>query len=167
MLDDDTAPCTAGEAVSYDFRIVPKGSKWGEAAGECACGRKHGAVIYDLGNPTYNLGAIFREATGRRFKQGEPIPAAEALRMWRVAAEDMTAHPEKYRPLEHENKWGNLDEAIRVATKCADALAELEADGYIEGPMWEALAGDQCPTNDEIEARQNRRVTFHDLVFIA
>lgn len=153
--------------MSYDFRIVPKGSTWGETAGECTCGRKHGVVLYDLGDPTYNLGDIFRKATGGRFKQGEPIPAAEALAMWRVAAQDMLEHPEKYRPLEHENKWGDLEGAIRVANRCADALAGIEADGCLEGPMWEPLAEDQYLTDDERATLPKRRVAFHDLVFIA
>lgn len=153
--------------MSYDFRIVPKGSTWGETDGECACGRKHGVVSYDLGDPTYNLSNIFREATGGRFKQGAPIPVAEALVMWRVAAEDMIAHPEKYRPLEPKNKWGDLEGAIRVANRCVDALADIEADGYLEGPVWEPLAKDRYLTDDEREAIPKRRVAFRDLVFIA
>jgi hypothetical protein len=121
--------------VSYDFAVTEEREKHA-----CACGRQEQTFSRYLGNPTYNLGDIFRRATGGRFKQGMMMPLPEALEMWTSAHKAMTSARQDFIALEPPNGWGTLDGAIEVAAKCARAIADIiEQDEPIELYRWQAL----------------------------
>jgi hypothetical protein len=126
--------------MSYDFCIREKAA----AVDACVCGRKHAMFYLDLGDPTYNLGPIFREATSGMFAQGKEIPIDDARTMWANAAERMEREYEAFLPLQPDNGWGSLNGAIEVARKVVRAIDGLMSEP-IEVRAWEAIEYEENP----------------------
>ena len=149
--------------MSYDFCVREVGDP---PPCKC-CGRGPGSAYVDLGDPTYNVGDMFRLATGGWFKQGTPVPVAEAAVMWADAVAHMRDHAEDYKPLEPENGRGSYAGALRCAEKVAGVLLRIVRDGGIECPAWEPLVSGEYDTDEEKAARPKRFVSMDDLVFVA
>lgn len=118
--------------MSYDFRIIEVSDDV-----KCpTCGHERELFYYDLGSPTYNIGGIFRAATGGRFKQGVPVPIREALTMWTDALLAMHdgAREAEFRAMEPENGWGTLEGARGAAGRVVRACSEIIETGGADAP---------------------------------
>lgn len=114
--------------MSYDIRICVR------TEAENNYGERY-AVVYEpeYDSPTYNLRPIFTKSMSWDYKQGEHYPLADVMPRLRRGLKELTEHPDKYRPLEPENKWGTVESAIECIRSWID---EIE-DGLM-GPtnMW-------------------------------
>lgn len=122
-------------AMSYDFCIREREAP----ADKCACGRAHPRFYVDLGNPTYNVGNIFREATDGMFAQGKEIPLDDARAMWAKALARLESEPDAFRHLQPSNGWGSVESATENAR---DAVRAIDAVLSGERPTvrkWEPL----------------------------
>lgn len=64
-------------------------------------------------NPTYNLGKMFRECTGRNFEQGRWYKVSDVLPLIEKGVRKLKFSPQKYRRFEPENGWGTVESALQ------------------------------------------------------
>ena len=82
--------------------------------------------IYD--SPTYNLGTMFRKATGWDFKQGKYYKCSEVIENIEQGIRELRMYPEKYKKYEAENGWGTIKSAIRDLESLRDCIYETAED---------------------------------------
>jgi hypothetical protein len=113
--------------MSYDIRICVKTTEknnYGENL----------AVVHvpEYDSPTYNLRPIFTKSMGWNYTQGVPYPLPDVLRRLKRGLKELAEHPDKYRALEPENRWGTVESAI----ECIDSWID-EIEDTLTGPTRE------------------------------
>lgn len=82
----------------------------------------------ELDTPTYNIGAILRQATGLDFKQSEYYKCSEIFENVVKGAAELELHGDKYRKLEPPNGWGTVENAINVLNGLKRDMKELSEE---------------------------------------
>lgn len=82
-------------------------------------------------HPTYNLGQMFRAATGWNFEQSKWYRCEEVLPKIRKGIDELRLHPNKYKTLEPKNGWGTLTSAVECLESIRDCLYEIVGDEEI------------------------------------
>jgi hypothetical protein len=81
------------------------------------------ACVADVGNITYNVGPMFREALGCGLRDLDGENAGEVLPRLRRAVADMQDRPKAYSAMNPENGWGNSEITLefleRFVAECA------------------------------------------------
>lgn len=95
--------------MSYDVALRP---------GSISCGCPHEGCCagedVDVGSPTYNLGAMFKEALGgRRLKELDGMECENALPLLLEAVVEMRADPARFKEFNPPNGWGDYEGALR------------------------------------------------------
>lgn len=109
--------------MSYDLRIGVKVEGWGKIVeiGEP-----------ELAHPTYNLGRMFRVATGWPYIQGEYYKCSDVIDKIESGIRELRIRPSAYRQYNPPNGWGTLEGAIRVLESLRDCIYEYAEDIPIE-----------------------------------
>lgn len=95
--------------MSYDIRYGVKSLKYNRHGERMAV---VGRPEYD--SPTYNLGKMFRVATGWDFEQGKWYRIEDVEPNISDGLRALMLHREMYRKYEPENGWGTVESAIKV-----------------------------------------------------
>ena len=101
--------------MSYDLRISV---------------RVHGTDLHaviatpEYDNPTYNLGKMFRSATGWDFKQSEWYSCEKIFDNISNGIRELNEHPEKYKEFEPDNGWGTVESALRDLKSLKNCICE-------------------------------------------
>lgn len=78
----------------------------------------------ELWSPTYNLGTMFRVATGWDFDQNEWYKCEDIYNNVLTGITELKTKPEKYGKYKPGNGWGTLEGAIRVLESIRDGIEE-------------------------------------------
>lgn len=108
--------------MSYDLRIAVK------VAGV----PKNEPDLYvviaepDLGDPTYNLGEMFRACTGWDFNQGEFYRVSDVYEKIKRGIYELTYNENKYLPMNPPNGWGSTKSALMALESLKKCIDEIE-----------------------------------------
>ena len=82
-------------------------------------------------SPTYNLGQMFRTATGWEFEQSKWYRVSEVYPKILRGLAELIAYPNKYKKYEPDNGWGTIANAVSALQSLKDCIDELsEQDSY-------------------------------------
>lgn len=77
-----------------------------------------------LDSPTYNLGRMFRAATGWNFEQRKWYRCEEVMPNICRGISELVLKPSKYKSLEPENGWGTIQAAIECLESMRNCIYE-------------------------------------------
>lgn len=121
--------------MSYDIRF---GVKVAGAPDDCYA--VIGCPEYD--SPTYNLRDVFVKSMDWNYHQGEWYSITDVLPKIQKGIDELTQHPEKYKPLEPDNGWGTVGSAIKCLRSVVDYFSDDNWDGL--GGSWNADVPIDC-----------------------
>ena len=106
--------------MSYDLRIGVKVE-----------GYDYIAVVAEpeKPSPTYNLGQMFRAATGWEFKQSKWYRVSEVYPKIQRGLAELIAYPNKYKKYEPDIGWGTIANAVSALLSLKGCIDEL-SDSY-------------------------------------
>lgn len=110
--------------MSYDLRIGVK-VEGTDIIAVIAEPEKH--------SPTYNLGQMFRAATGWEFEQSKWYRVSEVYPKIQRGLAELIAYPKKYKKYEPENGWGSIGSAIEALQSLKNCIDELSEE---DSPAW-------------------------------
>ena len=114
--------------MSYDIRLCVRTTEKNNDG-------ENLAVVYvpEFDHPTYNLRPIFTKSMEWDYKQGEPYPMPYVMERLKRGLKELTEHPDEYKALEPENKWGTVESAAKCIASWID-----EIEDNFSGPtyMW-------------------------------
>ena len=117
--------------MSYDIRF---GVKVAGAPDDCFA--VIGQPEYD--SPTYNLRDVFVKSMGWNYHQGEWYSITDVLPKIQRGIDELTQHPEKYKPLEPDNGWGT----VGSANQCLRSVVDYFSDD--NWTVWAAVGTPTC-----------------------
>lgn len=84
----------------------------------------------EYANPTYNLGQMFRAATGWNFEQGKWYRCEDVINNIQQGIDELRIRQSKYKTLEPKNGWGTIQGARECLESMRDCIYE-QAEEYI------------------------------------
>ena len=69
--------------------------------------------VIDVGNYTYNVGKMYRDALGFSYSDFNGMLAKDAIQILKIAIEKMEKNPKYYETMNPENNWGNYNGALK------------------------------------------------------
>ncbi|MFE4857323.1 hypothetical protein [Streptomyces sp. NPDC056670] len=75
----------------------------------------------DIGNYTSNVSPLWSEALGRRLADLKDANAGDSLPALKRAVAAMEADPDKYRPMNPKNGWGDYEGALQYLRELRNA----------------------------------------------
>lgn len=78
----------------------------------------------EYANPTYNLGQMFRAATGWNFDQGKWYRCEDVITNILQGIGELVLRPSKYKVLEPKNGWGTIQGARECLESMRDCIYE-------------------------------------------
>ena len=111
--------------MSYDLRIAVKV----EGAKDLFC------VIAEpeYGDPTYNLGQMFRACTGWDYEQGKYYKVSDVYPLIERGIYELTYNEEKYLCLNPENGWGDTQSALKALKSLKECIDNIENPDIWDG----------------------------------
>ena len=115
--------------MSYDLALGVKVAELDNVFAEIA------TPEYD--QPTYNLGKMFRKATGWDFNQGEWYRCEEVLPKIQHGISELKFHRSAYKKYDAPNGWGTTDSALQTLESLEDCIMRTcaEGEGYTDVPL--------------------------------
>lgn len=92
--------------------------------------RVYGTDLYariaepEYANPTYNLGQMFRAATGWNYEQGKWYRCEDVMPNICRGISELVLKSSKYKVLEPSNGWGTIQGAIECLESMRDCIYE-------------------------------------------
>lgn len=83
----------------------------------------------EYNSPTYNIGEMFRKATGWDFEQGEWYKVSEVLPLIEHGIHELRYNEDYYRQYDSPNGWGNTQSA-RKALESLSKCIEEQTNGW-------------------------------------
>lgn len=83
-------------------------------------------------NPTYNLGQMFRAATGWNFEQGKWYRCEDVINDIQQGISELVIRPSKYKTLEPKNGWGTISSAVECLESMRDCIYRTAEEIPIE-----------------------------------
>lgn len=94
--------------------------------------RKYADVtVAEIGNYTYNVSNMYREAMGITLSDLHGMSATEAIDILHKGVTNMNNDPEKYKAMNPPNGWGDYEGALQFLTKILNACIE-NPNAYIK-----------------------------------
>lgn len=106
--------------MSYDLRIAVK-VEGAEKGNEFAI-----IAEPEFGNPTYNLGEMFRRCTGWDFDQGEFYKVSEVYGNIERGIINLREHEEEFEKYNSPNGWGTTVSALKALESLKQCIDEIE-----------------------------------------
>ena len=91
----------------------------------------------EYASPTYNLGTMFREATGWDFEQGKWYKCEEVLPKIQHGISELKFKRSQYERYNAENGWGTTESALSALESLEECIKQtcVEGDGYTDVPL--------------------------------
>lgn len=83
-------------------------------------------------SPTYNLGQMFRAATGWNFEQGKWYRCEDVINDIQQGISEMVIRPSKFKTLEPKNGWGTISDAVECLESMRDCIYRTAEEIPIE-----------------------------------
>lgn len=100
--------------------------------------RVYGTDLYapiakpEYADPTYNLGQMFRAATGWNFEQGKWYRCEDVINNIQQGIGELRIRPSKYKTLEPKNGWGTISSAVECLESMRDCIYRTAKEIPIE-----------------------------------
>lgn len=88
-------------------------------------------TVAEVGNYTYNVSNMYKEAMGITLSDLHGMSATEAIDILHKGVTNMNNDPEKYKAMNPPNGWGDYEGALQFLTKILNACTE-NPNAYIK-----------------------------------